>query len=87
MDEDCGMENTVGVEVDVLNSVVPEEAFEEVAGRKSESALREAREHRDLVFSFLHWVRIPGGGSPLIYLLLSDKSAVEKGQQILGLHL
>jgi hypothetical protein len=27
MDEDCGMENTVGVEVEVLNSVVPEEAF------------------------------------------------------------
>jgi hypothetical protein len=39
MDEDCGMENTVGVEVKVLNSVVPEEAFEEVAGRKRESAL------------------------------------------------
>jgi hypothetical protein len=44
MDKDYGMENTVGIEVQVLNSVVPEEAFEEVAGRKRESTLREARE-------------------------------------------
>jgi hypothetical protein len=70
MDEDCGMENTVRVEIEVLNSVVPKEAFEEVAGRKRESALRETREHRDLVLSFLHWVRISGGGSPHIHLLL-----------------
>jgi hypothetical protein len=39
MDEDCGMENAIRVEIEVLNSVVPEEAFEEVAGRKRESAL------------------------------------------------
>jgi hypothetical protein len=81
------MENAVRVDIEVLNSIVPEEAFEEIAGRKRESALREAREHPDLVFIFLHWVRISGGGSPHINLLLPDKSAVEKGQQILGLHL
>jgi hypothetical protein len=44
MDEDCGMENAVRVEIEVLNSIVPEEAFEEIAGRKRESALREARD-------------------------------------------
>jgi hypothetical protein len=32
VDEDRGMENTVGVEVEVLYAVVPQEAFEEVAG-------------------------------------------------------
>jgi hypothetical protein len=50
---------TVGVEVEVLDAVVPQEAFEEVARWKRESALREAREHRDLVFALLHGVRIP----------------------------
>jgi hypothetical protein len=70
MDEDRGMENAVRVEIEVLNSIVPEEAFEEIACRKRESALREAREHRDLVFSFLRWVRISGGGSPQINPLL-----------------
>jgi hypothetical protein len=43
VDEDSGMENTVGVEVELLDAVVPQEAFEEVARRKRESALREAR--------------------------------------------
>jgi hypothetical protein len=33
MDEDCGMEYTVGVEIDVLNAVVPEKTLEEVACR------------------------------------------------------
>jgi hypothetical protein len=36
MDEDCGMENTVGVEVEVLNSVVPEEVMKKsLAGSAS----------------------------------------------------
>jgi hypothetical protein len=72
MDEDSGMEDTVGVEVEVLDSVVPQKALEEVARRERESSLREAREHRDLVFGFLHRVRIPDGGSPQIHLLLTD---------------
>jgi hypothetical protein len=66
MDKDRGMENTVRVDIEVLNSVVPEEAFEEVAGRKRESALCEAREHRDLVFSFSI-----GYGSPAAALHIS----------------
>jgi hypothetical protein len=32
MDKDRGMENAVRVEIEVLNSIVPEEAFEEFAG-------------------------------------------------------
>jgi hypothetical protein len=37
MDKDRGMENAVRVQIEVLNSVVPEEALEEIAGRKRES--------------------------------------------------
>jgi hypothetical protein len=33
VDEDCGMENTVGVEVEVLDAVVPQKALEEVTSR------------------------------------------------------
>jgi hypothetical protein len=65
VDEDCGMENTVGVEVEVLNVVVPQKAFEEVASRKREFALREAREHRNLILAVLHGVQVPGGGLQL----------------------
>jgi hypothetical protein len=70
----------VRVQIEVLNSVVPEEALEEITSRKRKSALHETREHGDLVFSLLHWVWISGGGPPHINLLLPDKSAVEKGQ-------
>jgi hypothetical protein len=87
MDEDCGMENTVGVEVEVLDAVVPQKAFEEIAGRQRESALREAREHWNLILALLHGVRVPGGGPPTVHLLLTDESTVEESQQILGLHL
>jgi hypothetical protein len=79
--KDSGMENTVRVEVEVLDAVVPQKALEEVARRERETALREAHEHRDLVFGFLHRVRIPGGSSPHIHLLLTDESAVEEGQR------
>jgi hypothetical protein len=37
--EDCGMENTVRVEVEVLDVVVPKKALEEIARRERESAL------------------------------------------------
>jgi hypothetical protein len=87
VDEDSDMENTVGVEVEVLNVVVPQEAFEEIACRQCESALREAREHWDLIFALLHGVRVPGGGPPTVHLLLTDESTVEEGQQIFGLRL
>jgi hypothetical protein len=44
VDEDGGVENTVGVEVEVLDAVVLHEPLEEVARRERKSALREARE-------------------------------------------
>jgi hypothetical protein len=59
VDEDGGVENTVGVEVELLDAVVPHEPLEEVARRERKPALREVREHRDLVFALLHRVWIP----------------------------
>jgi hypothetical protein len=59
MNKDGGVEDTVGVEVEVLDAIVPQEPLEEVARRERQSALCELREHRDLfqVFS-------TGYGSP-----------------------
>jgi hypothetical protein len=86
MHEDHDMENTVRVQVEVLNSIVPEEALEEITSRERESALHEPRKHRNLVFGFLHRIWISGSGPPHVNLLLPDKSAVQEGQQIFGLH-
>jgi hypothetical protein len=49
MYEDQGMEDTIGIEVEVLDAVVPQQLFEEVAGREGQSALREPGEHRNLI--------------------------------------
>jgi hypothetical protein len=87
VDEDGGVENTIGVEVEVLDAVVPHEPLEEIARRECKPALREACEHRDLIFALLHRVRIPGGGPPHVHLLLPDESAVEEGQQVFGFRL
>jgi hypothetical protein len=66
MYEDGGVEDTVGVEVEVLDAVVPHEPHEEVARRERQFALREPREHRDLVRILLH-----GFGSPAAALHMS----------------
>jgi hypothetical protein len=79
MNEDGGVKNTVGVEVEVLDAVVPHEPLEEVARREQEPVLRESRKHRDLVFILLHRVRIPGGGPPHVHLFLPNESTVEEG--------
>jgi hypothetical protein len=42
MHEDGGVEYTVGVEVEVLDAVVPHEPLEEIARRERKSALRES---------------------------------------------
>jgi hypothetical protein len=47
--EDSGIEDTVGVEVEVLDAVVPHKPLKEIARRKRKSALREPREHWDLI--------------------------------------
>jgi hypothetical protein len=85
--EDGSMENTIGVEVEVVDVVVPHEPLEEVAHREGESALCEAREHWDLIFILLHRVRIPDGGSPHVDLLLAKESTVQQGEQVFGLRL
>jgi hypothetical protein len=87
VNEDGGMEYTVGVEIDVLDAVVPKKTFEELACWQCESALREAHGHRNLVLTLLHGVWVPGSGSPTVHLLFTDEPAVEEGQQILGLRL
>jgi hypothetical protein len=86
MHEDCGMKNTVGVQIQVLDSIVPEETLEEIASREREPALHEPRKHWNLVFGFLHRIWISGGGPPHVNLLLPDESTVQEGQEIFGLH-
>jgi hypothetical protein len=66
MYEDGGVEDTVRVEVEVLDAVVPQPPFEEVSCRERQSALREPREHRDLVRFFSM-----GYGSPAAALHMS----------------
>jgi hypothetical protein len=59
MYEERGMEDTVGVEVEVLDAVVPQQPLEEVARRERQSALREPGELRNLIRVLLHGVRVP----------------------------
>jgi hypothetical protein len=66
MYEDGGVEDTVGVEVEVLDAVVPHEPLEEIARRERKSTLREPREHWDLI-----WIFSMGYGSPAAALHIS----------------
>jgi hypothetical protein len=66
MDEDRGMENAVRVQIEVLNSVVPEEALEEITSWKREPTLHEMRKHQDFVLAFSI-----GYGSPAAALHIS----------------
>jgi hypothetical protein len=85
MYKDGGVEDTVGVEVEVLDAVVLQQPLVEVAGWERESALREPGEHRDLDRVLLHGLRTPCRGSPHVHLLLPEEPTVEKGQQVFGL--
>jgi hypothetical protein len=64
--EDGGVEDTVGVEVEIPDVVVPQQTLEEVAGRKRQSSLREPGEHGELVRVFSM-----GYGSPAAALHMS----------------
>jgi hypothetical protein len=66
MYEDGSVKYTIGIEVEVLDAVVPHEPLEEVASREREPALHESREHWDLVFIFSI-----GYGSPAAALHMS----------------
>jgi hypothetical protein len=63
MHEERDVENTVRIQIEVLDSVVPEQALEEVTGGQCQSTLRELGEHRDLVWILLHWIWISRGGA------------------------
>jgi hypothetical protein len=47
------------VEVEVLDAIVLQEPLEEIACRERQPALRESREHGDLVWILLHGIRSP----------------------------
>jgi hypothetical protein len=72
------VEDTIGVEVEVLDVVVLQKPLEEIAGWERQPSLREQREHGDLVWVLLHGIRISRSGTPHIDLLLPQKSTVEE---------
>jgi hypothetical protein len=84
VDEDRYMEDPIGVQVEVLDTVIVEKTFEEVARRKSQPALHESGEHRDVIGVLLHWIRIPSGGTPHVHLLFPKETTVEQRQEILS---
>jgi hypothetical protein len=43
--KDGDVENTVGIQIQVLDVVVPERTFEEITGGERQSMLRESGEH------------------------------------------
>jgi hypothetical protein len=77
MDEDGGVEDTIGDEIEVLDTVVLKKPFKEVACWEGQPALHESREHRDLIQILLHRVWISCGGAPHVDLLLPEKSTVQ----------
>jgi hypothetical protein len=85
MDEDGGVKDTIGVYIEVLNTVVLQESLEEVARWESQPTLHEPREHRDVIRILLHWVWISRGGAPHVDLFLSEKSTIQQRQQVLSL--
>jgi hypothetical protein len=46
-DEDGDLENTIGIQVEVLDAILPEHALEEVTGAQRQSTLHELGEHGD----------------------------------------
>jgi hypothetical protein len=87
VDEDRGVEDTVGVEVEALDAVVLQEPLEEIACWERKPALREPREHGDLIWILLHGIRISRGGAPHVDFLLPKKSTIQQRKQIFNLRL
>jgi hypothetical protein len=85
VNEDGSVEDTVGVEVEVLDVVVLQKPLEEIARRERQPSLCESREHGDLVWVLLHGIRITRSGTPHIDFLLPQKPTVEECQQIFSL--
>jgi hypothetical protein len=80
VNEDGSVEDTVGVEIEVLDALVLQKPLEEIACRERQPSLRESREHGDLIWILLHGIRISHSGMPHIDFLLSQKPTVEERQ-------
>jgi hypothetical protein len=85
VDEDRGVEDTIRVEVEVLDAVVLQEPLEEITCGERQPSLREPRKHGDLIWILLHGIRISRGGTPHVDFLLPNKPTVEECQQIFSL--
>jgi hypothetical protein len=62
--KDGDVENTVGIQIQVLAAIVPEKTFEEITSEERLSTLRESGEHWNLIWIFLHQIRVARGGAP-----------------------
>jgi hypothetical protein len=58
MHEDGDVENNIGIQIEVLDAIVPEHALEKVTSGQCQSTLRESGEHGDLVRILLHWIQV-----------------------------
>jgi hypothetical protein len=58
------VEDPVGIDIQVLNTIVPEHSFEELTCGECQSTLYEPGEHWDFIRILLHQVRITGGSVP-----------------------
>jgi hypothetical protein len=76
MYKDGGVEDTVHIQMDVLDVVEVKRPTEELTGEELQSALDEAGEHQDLVWILRHRVGISGGSIPTIDDLLSQEVVV-----------
>jgi hypothetical protein len=81
MNKDGDVKNAIGIQVQVLDTVVLEKTLEEVGRRECRSALRESGKHGDLIGIFLNGVWVARGGAPHIHLLLVKEPAVHQGSR------
>jgi hypothetical protein len=61
--KDRDVENTIGIQIQVLDVVVPEKTFEEITGGECQSTLRKTGKHRNLIEILLYRIRVPSGGA------------------------
>jgi hypothetical protein len=78
VNENRSVEDTVGVEVEVLDAVVLQKPLEEISCQERQPSLRESCEHGDLVWVLLHGIWISRSGMPHIDFLLPQKPTVEE---------
>jgi hypothetical protein len=62
--KDRDVENTVGIQIQALDVVLPEKTFEEITSGECQSTLRKSGKHRNLIWILLHRIRVTNGGAP-----------------------